>query len=39
MSDIKTDKEWKEIISLFKKSGLTATQWCKDQNLSYHAFM
>lgn len=39
MSEIKSSNEWKKIVDSFKKSGLTATQWCKDQNLSYHAFM
>lgn len=39
MSEIKSSTEWEKILQSFKKSGLTATQWCKEQNLSYHAFM
>lgn len=39
MSEIKTRNEWEKIVHSFKKSGLSATQWCKDHNLSYHAFM
>lgn len=39
MSEIKSSNEWEKIVHSFKESGLTATQWCKDQKLSYHAFM